>query len=82
MRQQSQKPLPIDKSLLLGQDRCPLLRQMSGVEAGQISAAETGQMSAVETSAKIRQGSALSQYNTSVLSQPVLARTAKLINVC
>ena len=50
--------------------------QMSSVETGQTSAVETGQMTDAETSV-------LSHQKTYVLSQPVLARTGKLIiNAC
>ena len=59
-----------------------MLMLMSAVETGQMSAAETGQMSAVETRQMftLETGqSPVSKVNI-VLSQPVLARTGKLIN--
>ena len=58
--------------------------QMSSVETGQMSAAETGQMSAAEKRQMptIATGRCPVSNYTSVLSQLVLARTGKLINVC
>ena len=54
--------------------------KMSAVDTEQMSAAETGQMSAVETRETGQRP--VATVDISVLSQPVLARTGKLIDVC